>query len=547
MNWITAKNAAAGRWVTIAAMGGGLLAAPVRAQDAVQPTAVATALPAGIQTGSPLAQVVKLAQAGVDEGIIQAYVTNSASTFNLDSDKIIYLKDAGVPNELVTGMMQRDRVLEAQIAATAPPPPPATDVPAPAVTAAAQPPPVDAAPDPAVPPAEITSASDFYAMLAPYGSWVIVEGHGLCWLPGVTIYHHEWQPYGDHGHWVYTDYGWYWTSDYSWGWAPFHYGRWFRNPRLGWCWQPDTAWGPSWVTWRYADDYCGWAPLPPGAYYGDTGWVYAGADVGDDCDFGLNADDFIFVATASFCDPQPFRHRLDHDVTGQVFRRSTVVNSYHHDTSGYVNQGLSPASITLATHTPIHTFPLRSEAGVAGRFPVNEPPHHAAGTVSPEYAPSAPVQNYHPAVTPNPAPNRAYQNYNWQTQPRYNEPAAAQGVYDAPVSRPNGYEAPTAPENRYYPAAPAANHDYAPVPPPRPVAPEGNYRPYSAPVEVHQEPVREFAPPSEPRPEPRPAPVERPEHSEPAHTEPAHVEPAHTEPSEPAKSGESSDKKSGSH
>ena len=61
--------------------------------------------------------------------------------------------------------------------------------------------------------------------------------------------------------------GWYWMSDYSWGWAPFHYGRWFHHARFGWCWMPDTVWGPSWVTWRYSDDYCGWAPLPPGAIY----------------------------------------------------------------------------------------------------------------------------------------------------------------------------------------------------------------------------------------------------------------------------------------
>src|SRR5208283_4273403 len=56
-----------------------------------------TALPPGVYPSSPLAQVIKLTQAGVSEGVIMTYVTNSSSTFNLDPDKIIYLKDIGVP------------------------------------------------------------------------------------------------------------------------------------------------------------------------------------------------------------------------------------------------------------------------------------------------------------------------------------------------------------------------------------------------------------------------------------------------------------------
>ena len=74
---------------------------------------------AGIYPTSPLAQVIKLTQAGVSEGVIMAYVANSGSTFNLDPDKIIYLKDIGAPDELVTAMMQRDQVLQAQMAASA--------------------------------------------------------------------------------------------------------------------------------------------------------------------------------------------------------------------------------------------------------------------------------------------------------------------------------------------------------------------------------------------------------------------------------------------
>src|SRR5437763_1893906 len=66
----------------------------------------------------------------------------------------------------------------------------------------------------------------FYSDLAPYGSWLQVDGMGWCWQPRCVVVNRAWQPYCDYGHWAYTDCGWYWQSSYSWGWAPFHYGRW---------------------------------------------------------------------------------------------------------------------------------------------------------------------------------------------------------------------------------------------------------------------------------------------------------------------------------
>ncbi len=70
--------------------------------------------PPNIFPTSPLAQVVRLTQAGVDPSVIMTYITNSSSTFNLDSDKIIYASDAGVPSTMVTAMMQRDQFLQQQ-------------------------------------------------------------------------------------------------------------------------------------------------------------------------------------------------------------------------------------------------------------------------------------------------------------------------------------------------------------------------------------------------------------------------------------------------
>jgi len=80
------------------------------------------ALPPNVDPSSPLAQVIKLTQAGVSEAVIMAYVTNSGSMFNLDPDKIIYLKDIGAPDAVVQAMIQRDQVLQAQMAAPAPAP-----------------------------------------------------------------------------------------------------------------------------------------------------------------------------------------------------------------------------------------------------------------------------------------------------------------------------------------------------------------------------------------------------------------------------------------
>ncbi len=79
--------------------------APAAAEDATPP-ATPAALPSNIPPASPLAQVVRLTQAGVDQSIIMTFVTNSSHTFNLDSDKIIYLTDLGAPNELVTAIME---------------------------------------------------------------------------------------------------------------------------------------------------------------------------------------------------------------------------------------------------------------------------------------------------------------------------------------------------------------------------------------------------------------------------------------------------------
>ena len=105
-----------------------------------------------------------------------------------------------------------------------------------------------------------TNRGNFYGRLAPYGSWIWLQGQYV-WVPkNVGPY---WRPYTV-GRWVFTDrYGWMWVSDEPFGWATYHYGRWGFSNRVGWFWVPGSRWAPAWVAWRSSNDYLAWAPLPP--------------------------------------------------------------------------------------------------------------------------------------------------------------------------------------------------------------------------------------------------------------------------------------------
>ncbi len=363
-NWMTINNnnnpvmkilffekCAFGAAVAVLCLAAGLALPSASAQDQPAPAPADAALPADIAPDSPLAQVVRLAQAGVNESVILAYINNSGSPFNLATDQIIYLKDLGLPDDAVTAMIQRDQQLGAT-AAVAPAPTPGTN----------------AQTETPEQPAEVTQ-NYFYDTLSPYGNWVDVEGYGLCWQPVVVVYDSSWQPYCDHGHWVYTDDGWYWLSDYSWGATAFHYGRWFHDPRHGWCWWPDTTWAPSWVTWRYGDDYCGWAPLPPHTVYREgAGIFYNGVAVGAGFDFGLGVNFFTFVPTRDFCDPHPRHFRVAPADVTKFYSRTTVINDFHVNSRshGVINGGIPPQRITAVTRTEIHPVAIR-EMSAPGR------------------------------------------------------------------------------------------------------------------------------------------------------------------------------------
>ncbi len=222
------------------------------------------------------------------------------------------------------------------------------------------------------PPEQAVDNNTFYTALSPYGTWMQVEGYGLVWQPTVSVVNASWQPYYDAGRWVWSDSGYYWISDYSWGWAPFHYGRWFRHARAGWCWAPDTVWGPAWVTWRYDTAYCGWAPLPPSAYYRPGfGFYYYGSPVGWGFSWGLGYGYFNFVSYSHFHARHLHRYRVDRYYCERV---------YHHGKHGGwrndphyprpVNVG--PGVHNVSQHTKLEKVTLREQptlGGKPGQFP----------------------------------------------------------------------------------------------------------------------------------------------------------------------------------
>lgn len=61
-----------------------------------------------IQVSPWLNEVIKLAQAGIEEGVMLSYVEGTPGTFNLGSDQIIFIRDLGVPNPVINAILRHD-------------------------------------------------------------------------------------------------------------------------------------------------------------------------------------------------------------------------------------------------------------------------------------------------------------------------------------------------------------------------------------------------------------------------------------------------------
>jgi hypothetical protein len=229
---------------------------------------------------------------------------------------------------------------------------------------------VAVAPAPAyvtAPPPDVTY---FYNDLAPYGTWVQLDGYGWCWQPTAVVVTRDWRPYGHGGYWVYSDFGWYWQSTYSWGWAPFHYGRWYSHPRCGWVWTPDRVWGPAWVTWRTYGDTCGWAPLPPRAVFDvGLGWSYNGVSVGASFGFNLGSDAFLFVSFGDFHHRDLHRRCLPPARARTVYNQTTIINNYVVNNNRIEHRGIPFDRVSSATRGGVPRATVRDWSDRPDRMP----------------------------------------------------------------------------------------------------------------------------------------------------------------------------------
>jgi hypothetical protein len=315
--------------------------------------------PENIQITPGLSEVVKLAQAGVGEEVILAYVEKYSGRFDVGAEQILYLNDLGVAGTVITSMLKHDgnpnpglavapSVIQTQAVSNVPQSPVTAQGPPPTVSTSVPPPPSSA------------EVSYFYDTLSPYGSWIYLSGYGWCWQPTVAVSVSTWRPYCDRGRWYWSDAGWYWSSDYSWGWAAFHYGRWYSHPSCGWVWTPGVVWAPSWVSWRYNAGYCGWAPLPPEAHFvSGVGFTYYGNHVAVGFDFGLSYYNYAFVSVNNFCDYAPYRYVVPYNQVQNFYRNTTVINNYASHNGYVVNHGFGRDTVAQASQTRVREVSIR--------------------------------------------------------------------------------------------------------------------------------------------------------------------------------------------
>ncbi len=215
-----------------------LTALPLVAMASDQPASTGSAA-ATVSATAPTslspsaAEVVRLAQSGVGNDVVLAYIKNSRAPFNLSSENILTLKNQGISSSVVTAMLTHDGTLrnqnQGQTVATA-----QTGTAAPATSASpSQVAPQSVAPQatssiadaPSVAPAStVASAPTVVAPATPPPVQVevvpVAPGPDYVWTPG---------------YWSWRDGGWIWIGGV---WAPPpprpHIGIWIGpGPRRG--------------------------------------------------------------------------------------------------------------------------------------------------------------------------------------------------------------------------------------------------------------------------------------------------------------------------
>jgi hypothetical protein len=188
-----------------------------------------------------------------------------------------------------------------------------------------------------------------YTYLTPYGNWVTIDPYGYVWVPRHMGY--QWRPYSD-GHWVSTDDGWTWIANEEWGSIPFHYGRWGYDDDWGWYWVPGTIWGPAWVSWRWSDQYTGWAPLPPGAEFrAGSGFV--------SLSFNIPSRFWVFIQAPHFLDRDIYHNTLPYERNSTIINFTSIHNNIYFRDNRVVNEGIGTDAVQRVTRQQVPHYRIQ--------------------------------------------------------------------------------------------------------------------------------------------------------------------------------------------
>ena len=172
----------------MAVAGLALSASTALAQDSTtvaQPAVASATVP---QLSGGVAQIVQLAQAKISEGTIIAYIKNSGNSYCLDANQIIYLRQQGISDAVITTMLNQPRPGVAVATPTTPAPPPVAST--------------------------AYSGQVSTATVAPTVTYVQT-------VPDTTYYYQpDYQPY------YYPAYTWYPPVSFSFGWGGWYGGGW---------------------------------------------------------------------------------------------------------------------------------------------------------------------------------------------------------------------------------------------------------------------------------------------------------------------------------
>jgi hypothetical protein len=179
-----------------------------------------------------IAQVIKLEQARIGDDTVIAYINNSGDTYALNAGQIIYLRQQGVSDAVLTAMLTQSRAAAASAVA------PQYAAPAPQATVDAQPP-VN------------------YVQTAPAD--YSYDNYPTYYYPNYSSYYPYYNYYGY--------YGWPWRVGWGWGWygGGWHWG-WHGGGNAGW----HGSWGGGWHGGGWTGG--GWHGSVGGGWHGGGAW-----------------------------------------------------------------------------------------------------------------------------------------------------------------------------------------------------------------------------------------------------------------------------------